>query len=172
MDIGSNKSKVTSDDQELAKVLAGINEQADQASDTLSTPTPPTPAPSPVTEDKPKEEPASPMPTPSAPQPSAPEPTPEPSSAPTSPPPVPTATGDLSEIKKGALTDLLPLVDKLTLAPEEMYDTYLLLIRSTDDQKLIEPAYKAAQGIADENRKAQALLDIVKEIDYLSNLNK
>lgn len=76
---------------------------------------------------------------------------------------------DLSEIKKDALNDLRPLVDKLEIAPDEKFDTYLLLIRSTDDKSLVSPAYAAAQAITDEARRAQALLDIIKEIDYLSN---
>jgi len=76
---------------------------------------------------------------------------------------------DLSSIKKDALSDLRPLVDKLNIPSEEKFDTYLLLIRSTDDKALIAPAYAAAQAITDEARKAQALLDIIKEIDYLSN---
>jgi hypothetical protein len=76
---------------------------------------------------------------------------------------------DLSTIKKEALSDLRPLVDKLDIAADEKFDTYLLLIRSTDDKTLIAPAYAAAQAITDEARKAQALLDVIKEIDYLSN---
>ena len=43
-----------------------------------------------------------------------------------------------------------------------------MLIRSTDDSSLIGPAHAAAQAITDEKRKAEALLDIIKEIDYLS----
>ncbi|MBP7774998.1 MAG: hypothetical protein KA069_00185, partial [Candidatus Saccharimonas sp.] len=66
-------------------------------------------------------------------------------------------------------TELRPLVDKLTLAPEEKFDTYLLLIRSTDDKTLIAPAHEAAKAIVDEARRAQALLDIIKEIDFLSH---
>jgi hypothetical protein len=54
------------------------------------------------------------------------------------------------------------------LAPDEKFDTYLLLIRSTDDTSLIAPAHTAAKNIPDETRRAQALLDIIKEIDYLS----
>jgi hypothetical protein len=61
------------------------------------------------------------------------------------------------------------LVDKLNVAPEEKFDTYLLLLRSTDDKALIGPAHEAARNIADEARRAQALLDVIKEIDYLSN---
>jgi len=75
---------------------------------------------------------------------------------------------DLTNIKNSALNELRPLMDKVELPAEEKFDTYLMLIRSTDDSSLIEPAHVAAQGIADEKRKAEALLDIIKEIDYLS----
>jgi len=77
--------------------------------------------------------------------------------------------GSLESIKKDALIELRPLVDKLNLAPEEKFDIYLLLLRSTDDKALIEPAHEVARNIADEVRRAQALLDIIKEIDYLSS---
>jgi hypothetical protein len=75
----------------------------------------------------------------------------------------------LESIKKDALVELRPLVDKLNVSPEEKFDTYLLLIRSTDDTDLIEPAHEAAKAITDETRRAEALLDIIKEIDYLSH---
>lgn len=75
---------------------------------------------------------------------------------------------DLSSVKTSALNELRPLIGKVDLPPEEKFDTYLMLIRSTDDSSLIEPAHAAAQGISDEKRKAEALLDIIKEIDYLS----
>ena len=38
----------------------------------------------------------------------------------------------------------------------------------SDDKSLIDPAYQIAKSIRDETRRAQALLDIIKEIDYLS----
>lgn len=74
----------------------------------------------------------------------------------------------LEGIKKDALNELRPLVDKLNVSPEEKFDTYLLLLRSTDDTTLIGPAHDAAKEIVDEARRAQALLDVIKEIDYLS----
>jgi hypothetical protein len=77
-------------------------------------------------------------------------------------------TTELEGIKTDALNELRPLIDHVDLAPEEKFDTYLMLIRSTDDSTLIAPAHTAAQGIGDEKRKAEALLDIIKEIDYLS----
>ena len=85
--------------------------------------------------------------------------------------PAPAATTDpaLDTIKQTALNELRPLVDKLDVSPEEKFDTYLLLLRSTDDKTLIAPAHDAAVAIVDEARRAQALLDIIKEIDYFSN---
>jgi hypothetical protein len=82
--------------------------------------------------------------------------------------PAPADNGPLAAIKKDALIELRPLVDKLSVSADEKFDTYLLLIRSTDDSNLIAPAYEAAKAITDDTRRAEALLDIIKEIDYLS----
>jgi hypothetical protein len=76
--------------------------------------------------------------------------------------------GGLDELKKAALEELRPLVGKLNLPPEDKFDTLLLIIRSTDDQSLLAPAHDAANSIQDENKRAQALLDIIKEIDYFN----
>jgi hypothetical protein len=166
MDNNPQLVKPMSDDQELAKVLAGINQQTDQ----------PVQFDAPVAAD---------------PVTLAPDAAPEPDVAPSDPvddtpavvdPPMPSYeppvvnsvsspaddSSDLTSIKKDALNDLRPLVGKLDIPSEEKFDTYLLLIRSTDDKTLIAPAYAAAQAITDEARKAQALLDVIKEIDYLS----
>lgn len=149
MDIQPTSQQPISDDQELAKVLAGVNQQAEEAAAT-----------------EPPIEPA--VPEPASAVPAATE---EPVVAP-APEPVlsqtPAASGDLESIKQEALGELRPLVDKLNVSPEEKFDTYLLLLRSTDDKALIGPAHEAARAIADEARRAQALLDIIKEIDYLA----
>lgn len=141
MDIQPQTTKPISDDQELAKVLAGVSQNSNDLSFEES------PVPTPI-----------PMPTPTHVETQAPEFNPT----------VTIANDDLSHIKQDALTELRPLVDKLDLLPEEKFDTYLLLLRSSDDKALIAPAYVAARNIADEARRAQALLDIIKEIDYLS----
>ena len=83
-------------------------------------------------------------------------------------PDAPAIDGPLADIKKSALDELRPLVDKLDVDPQEKFDTYLLLIRSTDDSSLVGPAHEAAKSISDEAKRAEALLEIVKEIDYLS----
>ena len=141
-----------SDDQELAKVLAGVDQQADAVSSDVALPSVPPVADEPVVEE----------PAPALPDPIA---TPEPV---VTTPVASGLSGDLSALKQEALSELRPLVDKLDVSPEEKFDTYLLLLRSTDDKDLIAPAHEAAKGIADEARRAQALLDIIKEIDFLS----
>jgi len=77
--------------------------------------------------------------------------------------------GELEDVKKNVIMDLRPIMDKLSSPPDEMFNLYLLLIRSTDDKTLIQPAYDTAKKITDESVKAQALLDIIKEIDFLSS---
>jgi hypothetical protein len=79
---------------------------------------------------------------------------------------------DLESIKHDALNELRPLVDKLDLSPEDKFDTLLLLIRSTDDSSLVAAAHAAAMQITDETRRAQALLDIIKEIDFFGQNTK
>jgi hypothetical protein len=144
-----------SDDQELAKVLAGVSKEADNVMQFEET----TPAVAQVVPPAPVAQPVA-----------APVVVPEPivASPEVSPFPAVADDGGLDSIKKDALVELRPLVDKLSLAPEEKFDTYLLLIRSTDDKALIAPAHAAAKAIPDETRRAQALLDIIKEIDFLS----
>ncbi len=78
------------------------------------------------------------------------------------------ANGDLLSLKQQALTELSPLVDHLDQSPEEKFRTTMMMIQASDNQALIETAYKAAQAIPDEKVKAQALLDIVNEINYFT----
>lgn len=156
MDIQPQTTQPISDDQELAKVLAGVNTEAEETEEVETVPTagdaqplvPPTEPPmaAPVADDASFDQPVA---------------------APTAPISIPVA-GELDGVKQAAISELRPLVDKLNLPPEERFDTYLLLIRSTDDKSLIGPAHEAAKAITDETRRAQALLDVIKEIDFLS----
>ncbi len=151
-----------SDDQELAKALAGVlpEEQPTQPAQASMNEIPPLQF----------EETPAPIPTPAA---DSVQPAPvEPQSTDITPLVVPSEpvaqTTDLNGIKKTALEELRPLMDKVSLSAEEKFNTYLMLIRSTDDASLIEPAHTTAQAITDESVRAQALLDVIKEIDYLS----
>lgn len=75
---------------------------------------------------------------------------------------------DLGELKQQALSQLTPLVGHLDQTPEEKFRTTMMMIQAADDQTLIKSAYDAAQKITDEKTKAQALLDVINEINYFS----
>lgn len=75
---------------------------------------------------------------------------------------------DLIEIKQKALGQLSPLVDHLDQSPEEKFRTTMMMIQASDDQSLIQVAYDAAEQIQDEKVRAQALLDVVNEINYFT----
>jgi hypothetical protein len=74
----------------------------------------------------------------------------------------------LLAIKQDALNDLSPLVSQLSLDPEEKFHTIMMLIRASDNQTLVGDAYAAAREIPDEKLRAQALLDVVNEINYFT----
>lgn len=82
----------------------------------------------------------------------------------------PSAAGDndLIGIKEQALKQLSPLVGHLDQSPEEKFKTTMMMIQASDDQSLVPTAYEAAQQISDEKTKAQALLDVVNEINYFT----
>jgi hypothetical protein len=82
--------------------------------------------------------------------------------------PAPVDGGDLLSIKQQALQDLSPLVSHLEQSPEEKFRTTMMLIQASDNSDLIKEAYDAAQQIPDEKARAQALLDIVNEINYFT----
>lgn len=77
-----------------------------------------------------------------------------------------TDSSGFKDLKQDALNELRPLAEKLDLPPEEKFDALLLIIRSTDDSSMLPALYAAAHAIPDETRRATALLDVIKEIDY------
>lgn len=82
------------------------------------------------------------------------------------------ADGDLLRIKQDALQELGPLVDHLDQSPEEKFRTKMMMIQANDDQSLISDAYDAAKQISDDKERAQALLDIINEINYFTQQDK
>jgi hypothetical protein len=80
----------------------------------------------------------------------------------------PTVEHELIDLKQKALTELSPLVNHLEQAPHERFHTLMMMIQATDDQGLIKEAYEAAEKIEDEKLRAQALLDVVNEINYFT----
>lgn len=94
-----------------------------------------------------------------------------PVSAPSTDAGAPAASGtsdDLVGIKQSALQQLTPLVGHLEQTPEEKFRTTMMMIQASDDQSLIKTAYETAQQITDEKARAQALLDVVNEINYFT----
>lgn len=88
--------------------------------------------------------------------------------APSAPVATPVINNDLLKIKQEALQALTPLVSHLEQSAEEKFRTTMMMIQATDDQSLIPQAYESAQQITDEKVRAQALLDVVNEINYFS----
>lgn len=78
------------------------------------------------------------------------------------------STDDLIDIKQDALTKLSPLVGHLDQSPEEKFRTLMMMIQASDNQSLLKQAYDTALEIGDEKTKAQALLDVVNEINYFT----
>jgi hypothetical protein len=80
----------------------------------------------------------------------------------------PATDDDLLSIKQEALQQLSPLVSHLEQTPEEKFRTTMMMIQASDNQSLIKDAYESAKKITDEKVRAQALLDIVNEINYFT----
>lgn len=101
----------------------------------------------------------------------APKVTPMPSAAPVTDDAVSDASSgseDLLEMKKEALQKLAPLVDKLDQPPEDKFKTLMMLIQASDNPQFVKNAFSAADQISDEQGRAQALLDVVNEINYFT----
>lgn len=75
----------------------------------------------------------------------------------------------LLDIKQKALEELSPLVEHLDQSPEEKFKTTMMMLQATDNQALVQQAYNAANAIEDKKIRAQALLDVVNEINYFTH---
>ncbi len=75
---------------------------------------------------------------------------------------------DLLDIKREALEELSPLIDHLEQDSDEKFRTTMMMIQASDNKKLVPQAFAAAREISDDKKRAQALLDIVNEINYFT----
>lgn len=91
---------------------------------------------------------------------------------PVSEPKQPADDNQLISLKEQALSSLSPLVNHLEQTPEERFKTVMMLIQATDNSGLIKEAYAAANQIPDEKARAQALLDVINEINYFTQKDK
>ena len=84
------------------------------------------------------------------------------------PAPAPRMGGDLSSLKTSVLTDLRPVIDNVNIEAGEKYHLLSTLFKANKDSTIIEPAYTAARQIADDTKRAEALLEIVHDIDSVN----
>jgi hypothetical protein len=77
-------------------------------------------------------------------------------------------SGPLGDLKQQALQQLTPLVGHLEQTPEEKFRTTMMMIQASDNKDLLQTAYDAANQISDEKARAQALLDVINEINYFA----
>lgn len=115
------------------------------------------------------------MSTPELPSKGTPDPLPTPSApsdadSPTTSSPASSSSDDddLMKLKQQALQHLSPLVSHLDQTPEEKFRTTMMMIQASDDKSLIKSAFEAAQLITDDKARAQALLDVINEINYFT----
>ncbi len=80
------------------------------------------------------------------------------------------ATNDqLVSIKRQALAELSPLINHLDQSADEKFKTTMMMIQASDNKDLIPQAFNSAKEITDEKQRAQALLDLVNEINYFTH---
>lgn len=74
----------------------------------------------------------------------------------------------LNEAKQKALDALVPIMNSLDDSdPERKFDLSIKAIRYTDDKKLVNVALNAALKIDDDSARAEALVELINEINYL-----
>jgi hypothetical protein len=81
----------------------------------------------------------------------------------------PTAQNDqLEDVKKRAMHALTPLIaDIKDMDPERKFDICLSAMRYTDNKELANVALNAALEISEDETKAEALVELINEINYL-----
>jgi hypothetical protein len=80
----------------------------------------------------------------------------------------PAAADELVSMKQEALKHLQPLVGTLQQSPEEEFRTLMMMIQATDDRTMLKKALEAAKNIRDDKVRAQAMLDVINEINYFT----
>lgn len=77
----------------------------------------------------------------------------------------------LLSMKQEALQQLNPLVNHLDQGPDEKFRTIMMMIQASDDHSKLGDAFEAAKAITDDKARAQALLDVINEINYFTQQN-
>lgn len=72
---------------------------------------------------------------------------------------------NLQKLRGDILNELVGLKDYLIQSNDVSYEMILTLVRATGDSSLLELAFKKAQQIEDARQKADALIDILDEVE-------
>ena len=95
------------------------------------------------------------------------EPTPEIATEETTTVETPESGLSTAEVKKAALRDLVPLLDKININKTQKFNIYKDIFEELKDYTILEPAYQAARELEDETERANALLYLVEAIDKM-----
>jgi hypothetical protein len=74
---------------------------------------------------------------------------------------------DLESLQRKAIEVLAPLVDQIDGAPENRFEILIMAARSSNDGALLNQALQVAQEIESPAAKANAVLDVLNEVNYL-----
>lgn len=75
--------------------------------------------------------------------------------------------GNLEALREKALQILVPMVDEIQDAPERRFEILITASRSSGgNEQLLSKALEAAQQIENANDKANAVLDVLNEVNY------
>ena len=73
------------------------------------------------------------------------------------------ASAEMSDVKKSMISDLIPLMDKVSLAPEKQFEFYKEIIDATHDKDMVPGAYNVAKKLSDDAARAEALLYLIEQ---------
>lgn len=71
------------------------------------------------------------------------------------------------QIKESALRDLVPLLERLNIDPEQKFGLYRNIFEELKDYSVLNPAYAAAKNIPNDTERAEALLYLIESIDKM-----
>ncbi len=72
---------------------------------------------------------------------------------------------DLEKVKEEMLRDLIPIMDRINIMPEQKYKIYKQMLGKTGDKSVIAKAYEAVKSITDEAARAEALLYLLEKAE-------
>jgi hypothetical protein len=76
----------------------------------------------------------------------------------------------LQDARNKAMKALVPIINNITdVEPERRFDISLKAMRFTEDSSLVDSVLDAALAIKNESAKAEALVELINEIDYLES---